>query len=226
LSQSARAAASAFAGAHGRGYHRRTPALDAHRVDLLLAVAWIALVGDGVWQTWRAHAARAVLPPVVRRSWQPSVAAGLAVVVSVLAGCLGLERVAGRFPFHVVPAAAGLAMVAGGVVIHGWSRRTLGPIWSGVVQVRAQHPLVDRGPYRFVRHPIYLSGLLLALGTFLAHPSPASLCLGAGLATGVLLKARFEERALRDVLGAGYAAYAARVPAFVPRIGGRDSRLT
>jgi len=89
-------------------------------------------------------------------------------------------------------------------------------MWSGVVQVRAQHVLVERGPYRLVRHPIYLAGLLLAAGSFLAHPSPASACLGAGFALGVVLKAWLEERALRGVLGDEYARYAARVPALIP----------
>ncbi len=107
-------------------------------------------------------------------------------------------------------------LAAGGVALHGWARRTLGPMWSGVVQVRAQHVLVERGPYRLVRHPIYLAGLLLAAGSFLAHPSPASACLGGGFAVGVVLKAWLEERALRGVLGDEYARYAARVPALIP----------
>ena len=85
-----------------------------------------------------------------------------------------------------------------------------------MVQVRAQHVLVERGPYRLVRHPIYLAGLLLAAGSFLAHPSPASACLGGGFAVGVVLKAWLEERALRGVLGEEYARYAARVPALIP----------
>src|SRR5207244_2896946 len=110
----------------------------------------------------------------------------------------------------------GLGLGAGGVALHGWARRTLGPMWSGVVQVRAQHVLVERGPYRLVRHPIYLAGLLLAAGSFLAHPSPASACLGGGFAVGVVLKAWLEERALRGVLGEEYARYAARVPALIP----------
>jgi protein-S-isoprenylcysteine O-methyltransferase Ste14 len=110
-------------------------------------------------------------------------------------------------------------LLGGALVLHGWARRALGPMWSGVVQVRAQHPLVERGPYRLVRHPIYLAGLLLAAGTFLAHPSPATACLGAGFSVGVLVKARLEERALRSVLGHDYERYAARVPALVPRLG-------
>ena len=174
------------------------------------------LVLDGVRQTWREHAARARLGPVVLRAWQPSVAAGLAVLVTSLAGALVLERALGRFAFRPGAALVGLVLAAGGVALHGWARRTLGPMWSGVVQVRAQHVLVERGPYRLVRHPIYLAGLLLAAGSFLAHPSPASACLGGGFAVGVVLQAWLEERALRGVLGDEYARYAARVPALIP----------
>jgi protein-S-isoprenylcysteine O-methyltransferase Ste14 len=179
---------------------------------------WTALVLDGIWQTYREHAGRAALAPVVLRAWQPSLAAGLAVLVTLAVGAVALERATGRFAFRSGPALLGLALLVGGLVLHGWARRTLGPMWSGVVQVRAQHPLVDRGPYRLVRHPIYLAGLLLAAGTFLAHPSPATACLGAGFSAGMLVKARLEERALRSVLGRDWERYAARVPALVPRL--------
>jgi len=199
-----------------RRYDSPTPSADV-AIDALLAAAWCALVLDGVWQTWREHRARAALGPVVVQAWPPSVAAGLAVLLTTLVGALALERMTGRFPFRVVPASVGVALAAMGVLLHGWARRTLGPMWSGVVQVRAQHVLVDRGPYRLVRHPIYVSGLLMAAGTFLAHPSPATVCLATGLTGGMLLKAWLEERALRTALGDSYAAYAARVPAFFPR---------
>jgi len=172
---------------------------------------------DGVWQTWREQRARADLGPVVAQAWPPSVAAGLAVIVTTLAGAVALERMTGRFPFRAAPATVGVVCALTGVVIHGWARRTLGPMWSGVVQVRAQHVVIDRGPYRVVRHPIYVAGLLMAIGTFLAHPSPATVCLAIGLTAGMFLKAWLEERALRTVLGDAYADYAARVPAFLPR---------
>lgn len=187
-------------------------------IDALLAAGWVALVADGVWQTHREHRARAALGPVVVQAWPPSVAAGLAVLATTLAGAVVLERLTGRFPFSPGAAVVGLAAVAMGVLVHGWARRTLGPMWSGVVQVRAQHVLVERGPYRIVRHPIYVAGLLMAMGTFLAHPSPATACLASGLAVGMVVKAWLEERALRTAFGPTYAAYAARVPAFIPRL--------
>ena len=174
------------------------------------------LVLDGVLQTRREHAARAALGPVVLRAWQPSVAAGVAVLATTLGGATVLERLTGRLAFRPGAAVVGLVLVGAGAVLHAWARRTLGVMWSGVVQVRAQHALVERGPYTTVRHPIYLAGLLLAAGTFLAHPSVASGCLAGGFSLGVLLKARLEERALRETLGNRYAEYAARVPALLP----------
>ena len=201
-----------------RRYDRRTPLLSPAVADTALSLAWVVLVADGVWQTQREHAGRARLAPIVLEAWQPSIAAGLAVLAGTLAGAGLLERLTGRLAFQPLAATVGLALVVAGVLLHAWARRTLGPMWSGVVQVRAQHVLVERGPYRLVRHPIYSAGLLLAAGTFLAHPSLATACLAGGFSLGVLVKARFEERALRSVLGRDYEAYAARVPPFVPRL--------
>src|SRR5205814_8416253 len=101
--------------------------------EALLAASWAALVLDGVGQPRREHAARARLGPVVLRAWQPSVAAGLAVLVASLAGAVVLEGALGRFAFRPAAALAGLVLAAGGVGLHGWARRTLAPTWSGVV---------------------------------------------------------------------------------------------
>jgi protein-S-isoprenylcysteine O-methyltransferase Ste14 len=204
---------------HPRAGTIRCTRLDVDITDALLAAAWLVLVADGVLQTWREHRARVALGPVVLRAWQPSVAAGVVVLASTLGGALALEELTGRWSSRPATAAVGLVLVATGVALHGWARRTLGPMWSGVIQVRAQHVVVDRGPYRIVRHPIYAAGLLLALGTLLAHPSPASACVAGGLAGGLLVKAWLEERALRSALGAEYGRYAARVPALIPRLG-------
>jgi protein-S-isoprenylcysteine O-methyltransferase Ste14 len=55
--------------------------------------------------------------------------------------------------------AGALVCVAGlGVTI--WARVTLGGNWSSDVQFKEDHQLVSKGPYRFVRHPIY-TGILI-----------------------------------------------------------------
>ena len=84
--------------------------------------------------------------------------------------------------------------------------------------LRARHPVVTRGPYALVRHPLYLGILLLAAGSALAHPSLAVVSAAAGLAAGIAYKIPGEERALRATCGDAYARYAAEVPALFPRL--------
>src|ERR1041384_7854622 len=57
---------------------------------------------------------------------------------------------------HVAPTAWAAAVLCFiGLAFALWARVTLGRNWSGVVTLKEGHELVERGPYRFVRHPIY-----------------------------------------------------------------------
>jgi protein-S-isoprenylcysteine O-methyltransferase Ste14 len=110
---------------------------------------------------------------------------------------------------------AGLCIA--GVAFMWWARLTLGDLWSSSVTRKQDHHLVVRGPYRWVRHPIY-TGLILGLACLAAElGSPAALA-GVALATlGFWLKARLEERFLSAQLDAGeYAAYRKRTPMLIP----------
>jgi len=132
----------------------------------------------------------------------------------VLAAAASLQKL-GVGPDSRVVAVASNTIEA---VVACLSCAALGASWSGVVTVRAGQTIVERGPYAVVRHPLYASLLLLATGTLLAHPSVATSCLALGFGTGLALKIRVEERALRRVLGPAWDHYAARVPALVPRL--------
>ena len=56
---------------------------------------------------------------------------------------------------------AGAFVCVAGLAIAIWARWTLGGNWSGTVTFKQDHELVKRGPYRFVRHPIYTGGLVM-----------------------------------------------------------------
>lgn len=123
-------------------------------------------------------------------------------------------------PLWGLPEGAGWAcavLAVAGFAFAWWARIHLGTLWSGTVTLKADHRIVDTGPYRLVRHPIYTGLIVAALAMALVRASPAAL-LGAGLITfGCWVKGRLEERFLSAELGPeAYAAYRRRVPMLVP----------
>jgi protein-S-isoprenylcysteine O-methyltransferase Ste14 len=76
--------------------------------------------------------------------------------------------------------------------------------------------LVSGGIYRFIRHPLYCSLLLLAWGVFFKAPSTVAFLLAAA-ATGLLLMtARMDERECLQVFGSEYGEYMRRTRMFIP----------
>jgi protein-S-isoprenylcysteine O-methyltransferase Ste14 len=109
-----------------------------------------------------------------------------------------------------------LALVVAGFAFCWWARLHLGSLWSGSVQRKEGHRIVDTGPYALVRHPIYTGLLLSALATAIVRGHLSGLIGFALFVIGIIMKARLEERFLSADLGAEYAAYKARVPMLVP----------
>ncbi len=109
------------------------------------------------------------------------------------------------------------ALIACGFAFSWWARVYLGALWSGSITKKADHHVVDTGPYALVRHPIY-TGILLAIYATAAVKGTLLGLLGAVIVTGgIWMKARLEERWLARALGAGaYEAYRRRVPMLIP----------
>jgi protein-S-isoprenylcysteine O-methyltransferase Ste14 len=112
----------------------------------------------------------------------------------------------------------GLALVLGGPAFAYWSAATLGRHFDLEVEVHGGHEIVVRGPYRIVRHPVYLGIAIHFIGACLATGN-LLLILGTVFATfpALYLRAAAEERLLRASLGPAYDAYARRVPMLIPR---------
>ncbi len=113
----------------------------------------------------------------------------------------------------------GLSTSILGSVIWFWGHRTLGRYYSQAVVIYEGHQLVERGPYRFVRHPSYTGLLLVYLGIGLAAQSWAGEIVTL---LGPLLFATYriplEEKALIKEFGEQYIAYSRRVKRLIPFI--------
>jgi protein-S-isoprenylcysteine O-methyltransferase Ste14 len=63
----------------------------------------------------------------------------------------------------------GVLILAAGVGLAIWSRVILGRNWSATVTLKQDHELIQRGPYKIARHPIYTGILLGFVGTAVAE---------------------------------------------------------
>jgi protein-S-isoprenylcysteine O-methyltransferase Ste14 len=127
-----------------------------------------------------------------------------------------------EIPLWQTPVAIQWAMVPitiGGLAFTWWARIHLGRLWSSNVGRKADHRVVDTGPYALVRHPIYTGIMIASIATAALRGTLAAWIGMAVLTAGWYVKARLEERFLREELGAEtYDAYARRVPMLVPFI--------
>lgn len=168
--------------------------------------------------TWFAAAIWASAP-TRRLPFRQEVAYRLLTVISVVL----IAWPVGRWHQMVLwftPAPLGWALLLvaiAGMAFAWWARLHLGRLWSATITRKADHRIIDTGPYGLVRHPIYTGMLLAVYVTALDHGTIFAV-IGAVVATiAFYIKARLEERFLIDELGAAaYEAYRARVPMLVP----------
>jgi protein-S-isoprenylcysteine O-methyltransferase Ste14 len=93
--------------------------------------------------------------------------------------------------------ALGLIPAALGFVLAAWAVRTLGRSLTALPVPKDEGRLVQEGPYRFLRHPVYVGGALFFAGLSLVF-SVYGLVLTAVLALFWVAKARKEERHLLE----------------------------
>jgi protein-S-isoprenylcysteine O-methyltransferase len=86
----------------------------------------------------------------------------LVIAVSITAGIfVALNFRAAALPNGQIFAIAGVVLFAAGLILRWWAIITLGRFFTVDVTIQKDHELVERGPFRIVRHPSY-TGVLLA----------------------------------------------------------------
>ena len=103
----------------------------------------------------------------------------------------------------------GLVFRAAGTAFRQWAIATLGRLFTVDVRVQPGQPVIDRGPYRWVRHPSYSGMIVTFLGIGLALGNWAALAVLAVVPTlGLIVRIHVEERALLELLGEPYRRFA------------------
>lgn len=113
----------------------------------------------------------------------------------------------------------GTALLITGSLLRRHCFRLLGEWFTGDVQARADQPVIDRGAYRFVRHPSYTGGLIMFAGIGIALGHWISLITLVAVAVAVYTyRVAVEERALCEAIGEPYVAFMRTRKRFVPGV--------
>jgi len=111
-------------------------------------------------------------------------------------------------------AAAVLCVI--GLAFAIWARVTLGRNWSGAVTLKEEHELVERGPYLFVRHPIYTGILTMFFATALAQGHLSGFVGTLLMFASFWIKLRDEEKLMLQQFPERYADYRRRAKCIIP----------
>jgi protein-S-isoprenylcysteine O-methyltransferase len=140
----------------------------------------------------------------------------LVIMASVAAGIY----VASHWPAAALPAIfafVGVVLFVAGLVLRWWSIVTLGRFFTVDVTIEKDHELVERGPFRMVRHPSYTGVLLAFVGFALSLRNWAALLvILLPIGAAFIHRMNVEEIALSRALGPRYADYMKRTKRLIP----------
>lgn len=202
-------------------------------VQALAAVSLVALVGGFLVGHSLPRPPRAPVRVVARRSpprWTEVAWIGGALIASFWS--IGVLLVPAYtyhwpstpdFPGSDVVQLIGFAVSLAGGLLFFAAARALGRHMTPAIQVREGHALVEKGPYRYIRHPAYTAITTGAVGLSILYLSPILSLLTFLLIGLAIYRAHLEEGLLAspEAFGEAYTEYMARTGRFLPRVRAR-----
>ena len=163
-------------------------------------------MGDGKL----ADAIRRTLSEIAEKSadkWLP-VLSGLLWLVAINISVIDLVVLQrGRYNLTGVRV-AGAVFLLGGLGLYMIARRALGELFSEAVRIIPEHELVTSGPYRLIRHPIYLGEIFFGLSIPMILGSLYGFIIMLVPIPMLLYRIRIEEKTLVSRFGQEYLDYA------------------
>jgi protein-S-isoprenylcysteine O-methyltransferase Ste14 len=182
------------------------------RVSVLIsALLWVAMnVYWSIAETKRHQTKSQESAKSRRRHGQLTMAALLLLFVPI-------PGLTGQFvPDTLTTALVGLGIQIGFNVFYFYARFYLGKLWSGAITIMSGHELIQTGPYRFLRHPMYTGMLGMAAGTAIVSGQYHALLGVALFVLAYIRKIRMEDRVLAAEFGEPYATYRQQTAALIP----------
>jgi len=112
---------------------------------------------------------------------------------------------------------AGIVLFVLGITLRWWAIIVLGRFFTVDVTIEKDHELIERGPFRVLRHPSYSGVLLAFVGFALSLQNWAALLIVLlPIFTAFIHRMNVEEKALTLGLGSTYTDYTKRTKRLVP----------
>jgi len=110
----------------------------------------------------------------------------------------------------------GAFLCSAGLAFSVWARATLGRNWSATVTLKEGHELIERGPYRLVRHPIYTGMMTMFLATVIVLGHLGGIVGAVLVFISFWIKLGDEEKLMLKQFPDQYAGYQQRVKRIIP----------
>jgi protein-S-isoprenylcysteine O-methyltransferase Ste14 len=200
-------------------------------IDVLMVERWVRLVAIAagvvviclpLMRLWLSRKTKQGGSHGKRISWTRWPAVAILTILYIVIGILfwkpiPLEISQGLLTALII---VGSVFYFSGITLYLWGFQSLGSLFgvSTITGARLyqQHQIVEKGPYAFVRHPMYLGVILAAIGAFLVFRT-WTMVFFTPSAFSVILRAHREEELFARELRASWADYSKRVPAWMPR---------
>ena len=167
-----------------------------------------------------AHTFRCTLSEIAEESagrWLP-VLSGILWLVAIAISVIDLVMLRrGRYTLAAV-GLAGAAFLLGGLGLYVIARRALGELFSEAVRIIPEHRLITSGPYRLIRHPIYLGEVFFGLSIPMILGSLYGFIIMLAPIPMLIYRIRIEERTLVSKFGQEYLDYASKTKKLIPYI--------
>jgi protein-S-isoprenylcysteine O-methyltransferase Ste14 len=194
-------------------------AIATHELNAALAVAFgLAWVGAEAYarrSTFRQGAEHHPSSKLDRGSYPLiGIALGVGLAVSVVTFLFGVPA---YLPDWV--AIVGVVLLLVGIPMRVWALTSLGRFFTMPITIRTDHRIIELGPYRWIRHPAYTGGFLMAVGMSLVLVSPVGFAVTfLGLLAAYIYRIHAEEAVLISRFGEEYRTYRTRTWRLVPWI--------
>ncbi len=158
---------------------------------------------------------------VTKRDWRIAILWRVVLIAAVIVFVASDKSGAIAF-FDAVLSSAYASPIVGsiltviGVIGALWSRTVLGRNWSGYATYKEGHELVTSGPYRIVRHPMYLSIILMLIGTIVYYGSLLILVALVGFTIMFVRRIHKEDAYMQQLFGKRFERYAQSTRALIP----------